>query len=104
MVESKTVGDVVTKKIKVKIKNTSDQVLNDFTAKIDSFPNYTSCSETILSFGSISPGDSSVSADSVELIIDTSRQSSNELRLIWQIESDINGDRIMDEAAVVENF
>ena len=104
VVESSQDGDILTRKIKIEVTNTSDKTLYNVTAMIDSSPDFANCSGSIISLGNISPGEKVIADDFVEVLVDTAKQDGAELRLIWRIECDLNGEHILDETGVIEDI
>lgn len=104
VVKSNWNGDIHTRTIKLEVHNTSDQTLSGVTALIDGYPEHVTSSDNQSSLGDIVPGATVISDDIVEISVDMSLQNGPSLKLIWQIDCDINGKHIMDETSVIETI
>jgi hypothetical protein len=90
--------------VKIEVKNISDYVLTNVIAKIDSAPEYVGYSDNVVAFESIAPGASAISADSVQVSIDMNQMQGTDLKLIWLVEYEKEGEYFMNETAVVETI
>jgi hypothetical protein len=90
--------------VKIEAKNTSDYVLTNVIAKIDSAPEYVDYSDNVVVFESIAPGISAISGDSIQVSIDMNQMEGTDLKLIWLVEYEKQGEYFMNETAVVENI
>ena len=95
-------GDVITRNIKIMVQNTSDSPIDNLKLTIDSYPQYITISSPQMNFSVIAPGTIVTSADAFIMSVDQSQIPEEGIRIIWQVECDIDGTHIFDETAVIE--
>ncbi|PXF55064.1 MAG: hypothetical protein C4B58_15300 [Deltaproteobacteria bacterium] len=104
VVETNWDGDIYTRTIRLEVQNTSDQALSNVTVTIDGYPEHVTSSDNDILLRDMGPGATVIGNDVVEISVDMSRQNGSDLKLIWRVECDIDGERIMDETSVVETL
>ncbi len=104
VVESNWDGDMHIRTLKLEVGNTHSQTLFNVKAVLDGLPENVSSVDTEVAFGSIDAGATAISNDTFQISVDMSQQSGSDLRLIWRIECDLDGEHIIDETAVIENL
>lgn len=104
VIDSNWDGDTLTRTIQIKVRNTSDMVLSNLKLTIDALPDYVTVSSTETTLGDLNPGSTGNSRDTFTISVDTSKQSQDGIRIIWQVECDSDGKHLFDETAVIEHL
>lgn len=96
-------GGKLTKTIVVVASNNTSAPLYHVYLYLDGMPSNVT-REGWAYFPEMRPGELQESNTAIEYTIDLNRQESFELELIWQIKTEINGEQVIDEIAVVESI
>jgi len=87
--------------IAVVVRNKTGGFLHHVYLRLDSKPAHVTGSGSLY-FPELAPGETRESNNTIEIIVDTSQQTTTDLELVWQIETEIDGEKIIDEIAVSE--
>ena len=104
VIASQQDGSLITRTIKLEVRNTSGQTVSNCSVTLDGYPGHVTSSDTEVVLGDMAPGETIISSDTFEITIDEESQTSSELKLIWQVNCGMDGEEILDETAVIETL
>lgn len=104
VVESNWYGDINIRTLRLEVNNTTNQKISNIKAVIDGLPENVTSNDAEVVLGDMNGGETKLSNDTFQISVDMSPQRITNLKLIWKVECDINGERIIDETAVIETL
>lgn len=104
VVDSNLNGQILSRSMSLEVRNKSPYLLSNVTASLDGLPENITSNDTVADLGNIGPGSTVISSDMFHMTVDLSKQSTSDVKLIWRVECDINGERFIDETSVIEKF
>lgn len=104
VVESKSDGDIHERTLRLEVRNAFSKTLYNVKAQLDGLPENVASTDGEVIFSHIGAGAIAISNDPFQISVDMSQQSGGDLKLIWRIECDIDGEHVMGETEVVEDL